>query len=440
MIRSTPGRLLERPDVAALAADDPALHLVGRQVDDGDRVLGGVVGGHALHRGEDDVAGLVLGLLARGPLDRPGELDRVVLGLLADGLEEDRLASSADMPETRSRAATCSCVRPGEVLAGLVELALAVEELAIALLEHVAALVELFVALEEAAFEAGELGPAWPGPRPRPRAASRSFSSLASRMSSFWRARASASMRRASAWAAFIVCDAHRLRASTPSTAPPAAATRATATTTGVSICRPPIRPIRAAGRSTCRRWHRVRGEDSWIAPGDALPSVGRDRRRFGCWSAARAARFIWRVAYGARRPGGSTEPRTEAPRPCGRCDRHAGATDGVAVGEIAGDRSRPSVIGPARPGLMMSWHLQRAGRDARRPRPARDARRRLARTAGTAFRLGPRTGRPACPGFPYDGSRADGFMTPRRGRGRMRRYADAIEAPVRRGTDRASG
>ena len=85
------GRLLEGADVAALAADDPALHLVGRQVDDRDGVLGGVVRGHALHRGDDDVAGLVLGVLAGGALDGPGELDRVVLGLLADGLEQDGL-------------------------------------------------------------------------------------------------------------------------------------------------------------------------------------------------------------------------------------------------------------------------------------------------------------------------------------------------------------
>ena len=85
------GRLLEGPDVAALAADDPALHLVARQVDDRDRVLGRVVRGDALHRRDDDVAGLVVGLLAGSPLDRPGELDGVVLGLLADGLEQDRL-------------------------------------------------------------------------------------------------------------------------------------------------------------------------------------------------------------------------------------------------------------------------------------------------------------------------------------------------------------
>ena len=116
------------------------------------------------------------------------------------------------MPETRSRAATCSPLGPGEVLAGLVELALALQELAVALLEHVGALVELLVALERGG-----------APRPasslrRARASSsasrcmRSFSSFASRISSFWRARASASIRRASACAAFIVWDAQRLR------------------------------------------------------------------------------------------------------------------------------------------------------------------------------------------------------------------------------------
>ena len=55
-----------------------------------------------------------------------------------------------------------------------------------------------------------------------------SFSSFASRISSFWRARASASMRRASEVAAFIVWDAQRLRRKNPATAPPTAATTAT--------------------------------------------------------------------------------------------------------------------------------------------------------------------------------------------------------------------
>ena len=99
------GRLLEGADVAPLAADDPALHLVVRQVHDGHRVLGGVVRGDPLHRGQDDVAGLLGGLLAGPPLDRPGELDRVVLGLLADRLEEERLGvlgrHAADLLERR---------------------------------------------------------------------------------------------------------------------------------------------------------------------------------------------------------------------------------------------------------------------------------------------------------------------------------------------------
>ena len=83
----------------------------------------------------------------------------------------------------------------------------------------------------------------------------RSFSSFASRMSSFWRARASASMRRASDWAAFIVCEAHRLRTKTPTTAPPTAATRATATTTRcVHFVFLPSGRLRA-GRHHAVRW-----------------------------------------------------------------------------------------------------------------------------------------------------------------------------------------
>ena len=86
-----PGGLFEGADVAPLAADDPALHLVRRQVDDRDRVFRGVIRGDALDGGDDHVAGLLVGVLAGAPLDRPGDLDRVVLGLLADGLEQDPL-------------------------------------------------------------------------------------------------------------------------------------------------------------------------------------------------------------------------------------------------------------------------------------------------------------------------------------------------------------
>ena len=231
------GGLFEGPDVAALAADDPALHLVRRQVDDRDRVLGRVVGGDALDRGDDDVAGLVLGILAGAPLDGPGDLDRVVLGFLADRLDQDALGVVRGHVRDPLEGDDLFAMGAGQFLAGLVELALPFQELAIALLEHVGALVELVVAGEETRSRVDSSAR-------RARASSSasrcifSFSSLASRINSFWRARASASMRRASDVAAFIVWDAQRLRRKKPATAPPTAATTATARMSRGSIIR----------------------------------------------------------------------------------------------------------------------------------------------------------------------------------------------------------
>ncbi len=105
----------------------------------------------------DDVAGLLLGLLARGALDGAGDLDGVVLGLLADRLEEHALGVLGGHARHALEGGDLLLLGAGEVLAGLVELALAIEELAIALLEHVGALVELLVTGEQAALEAGEL-------------------------------------------------------------------------------------------------------------------------------------------------------------------------------------------------------------------------------------------------------------------------------------------
>ncbi len=167
-----PGGLLEGPDVATLAADDPALHLVVREMDDGHGVLGGVVGGDALDRRDDDVAGLLVRLLAGLPLDRSTELDGIVLGLLADGLEQERLGvlcGDAAHP-LQGRDLFLVCLR--DVLTGAVDLAFAVEELAVPLLEHVGALIELLVPLEEASLERRRARFGGPAPRPRPRAAS----------------------------------------------------------------------------------------------------------------------------------------------------------------------------------------------------------------------------------------------------------------------------
>ena len=85
------GRLLQGPDVPTFATDDPPLHLVVRQMDNGDRVLGCVVRRDTLHRRDDDVARLFVGLLARAALDGPGDLDGVVFGLFPDGFGQHAL-------------------------------------------------------------------------------------------------------------------------------------------------------------------------------------------------------------------------------------------------------------------------------------------------------------------------------------------------------------
>ena len=86
-----------------------------------------------------------------------------MLGLLADGLDEDALGVVGGHVGDPFEGDDLLAVRTGQLLAGLVELALAVEELAIALLEHVGALVELFVAGQEPALEGGQLATAGPG-------------------------------------------------------------------------------------------------------------------------------------------------------------------------------------------------------------------------------------------------------------------------------------
>ena len=166
-----PGGLLEGPDVAALAADDAALHLVRRDGHDRHGHLGGVVDHHALDGGHDDVARPLLGLVAGRALDGPGEANGVVLGFVPDLLEELRLwpprghladpLEGGDLlglaRESSSRWTSSSCS--------------AIEQLAVALLEHVRALVELLVPLEQSMSRGCRARRAWRAPHPRPPAA-----------------------------------------------------------------------------------------------------------------------------------------------------------------------------------------------------------------------------------------------------------------------------
>ena len=70
------GGVFQGADVAAFAADDAALHLVGRQVDDRDRRGDHMLGGDALHGVGNDVLGQLLALLLQLLLDRLQPLRR----------------------------------------------------------------------------------------------------------------------------------------------------------------------------------------------------------------------------------------------------------------------------------------------------------------------------------------------------------------------------
>jgi len=92
-------------------------------------------------------------------------------------------------------------------------------------------------------------------------------------------------------------------------------------------------------------------------------------------------------------------------------------------------------VVGAGQAGLIMSWHLQRAGRE----HVVVDRRETLGggwqdRWDGFVL-VGPNwtTG---LPGFPYDGSDPDGFMARDAVAARMRAYAEFLGAPVHRSTE----
>ena len=84
-------RRFQRPDVPAFTADDPALHVVVRQVDYADRALGHVVSRALLDRQGDDVPGLLFPVFLGLALDIPHHGGRVVVSVLLDLLNHDLL-------------------------------------------------------------------------------------------------------------------------------------------------------------------------------------------------------------------------------------------------------------------------------------------------------------------------------------------------------------
>ena len=132
-----PGDLLEGPDVAALPADDPALHVVAGQRDRGDHRLGGLLRGDPLDHRAEDPPGPDLGLVLGGALDVAGQDRGGPLGVGLDGL--DQLDARVLRGET------------GEPLEHPTPLVLDVEQLGAALLEGGLHLDELLGALLEVA-------------------------------------------------------------------------------------------------------------------------------------------------------------------------------------------------------------------------------------------------------------------------------------------------
>jgi len=91
-------------------------------------------------------------------------------------------------------------------------------------------------------------------------------------------------------------------------------------------------------------------------------------------------------------------------------------------------------IVGAGHAGLTMSWFLREAGRE----HVVLDRREQLGggwQDRWDGFRLVSPNWTTALPGFDYDGTDPDGFMPRDEIVDRMRRYAAAIDAPVRLGT-----
>ena len=129
------GRVLERADVPALAADDPPLHVVGGKLDERDGGLRGMARRNALEGVGDEVAGAALGVGAGFFLHLPHHAPEIVADELLRALEHvalrlfDREAGDAlELPQL-------FVLRRLGLLLELLQVRLAVEEALLAAFE-----------------------------------------------------------------------------------------------------------------------------------------------------------------------------------------------------------------------------------------------------------------------------------------------------------------
>src|SRR5204863_2702850 len=123
-----PGELLERADVAPVAADDPALHLVAWKLDEARGVVAGVLRGKPLHRDGQDVACSALGLVTRLALDLLKPERGLVARLLLDVRDEQLLRLRRTQTRYPVELAPLNPLGPLELLRLLLHVALAVLE------------------------------------------------------------------------------------------------------------------------------------------------------------------------------------------------------------------------------------------------------------------------------------------------------------------------
>ena len=102
------GEMLERADVATLAADDAPLHVVGRELDDGHGRLGRVTRGDALQRVGDEVPRTALRLGPRLLLEHAHAAGELVADELLASLEQLRLRLLLRHAGRSARASACS--------------------------------------------------------------------------------------------------------------------------------------------------------------------------------------------------------------------------------------------------------------------------------------------------------------------------------------------
>ena len=82
------GGQFQRADVAPFAADDAALHVLAREIDDGDGVLRDVIRGHALDGHTEDLARFEMALFVGLGLDALDDLRRFELGVVLDAADQ----------------------------------------------------------------------------------------------------------------------------------------------------------------------------------------------------------------------------------------------------------------------------------------------------------------------------------------------------------------